>query len=46
MVSRLYINKRERLILDKGQKNLIQKQKGEGLGTLLIPLGKTHTECF
>ena len=47
MVSRPYINKRGRLILGKGQKYLIKKQKGEGFGVLLIPLVRaTLTECF
>ena len=47
MVSRPYINKRGRLILGKGQKYLIKKQKGEGFGALLIPLARaTLTECF
>ena len=47
MVSRPYINKRGRLILRKGQKKLIKKQKGEGFGALLIPLARAAlTECF
>ena len=46
MVSRPYINKRGRLILGKGQKSLIKKQKGEGLGALFIPLAKAALSVF
>ena len=46
MVSRPYINKWGRLILAKGQKNLIRKQNGQGLGVLLIPLARATLSVF
>ena len=42
MIKRSYVNKSSRLILGKGQKKIIKKQKGEGLGMLLIQLAKQH----
>ena len=40
MIKRLYVNKCGRLILGEGQKKIIKKQKGKGLGVLFLPLGK------
>ena len=46
MVSRPYLNKRGKLILGKGQKKLIRKQKGEGLSVLPIPLVRAGLSVF
>ena len=46
MIKRSYVNKRGRLILGEGQKNIIKKQKGEGLGALLLPLAKAALRIF
>ena len=46
MVSRPYLNKRGKLILGKGQKKLIRKQKGEGLSVLPIPLARAGLSAF
>ena len=46
MIKRPYINKRGRLILGEGPKKIIKKQKGKGLGELLIPLAKAALSIF
>ena len=46
MIKRSYVNKRGRLILGEGQKNIIKKQKGEGLGALLLLLAKAALQVF
>ena len=46
MIKTLYVNKRGRLILGEGQNKIIKKQKGGGLGALLIPLTKAALSAF
>ena len=46
MVSRPYFNKEGRLILGKGQKNLIKKQKRRRFRGASYSTGKSCTECF
>ena len=46
MIKRPSINKRGRLISGEGQKKIIKKQKGKGLGALLIPLAKAALNVF
>ena len=46
MIKRPYVTKRSRLILGEGQKQIIKKQKGEGLSALLIPLAKAALSIF
>ena len=46
MIKRPSINKRGRLISGEGQKKFIKKQKGKGLGVLLIPLAKAGLNIF
>ena len=46
IIKRPYINKRGRLILGEGQKQIIKKQKGKALGVLLIPLAKVALSLF
>ena len=46
MIKGWYVNKRGRLILGEGQKKIIKKQKGKGLGALLIPLAKAALSIF
>ena len=46
MIKTLYVNKLGRLILGEGQNKIIKKQKGGGLGALLIPLTKAALSAF
>ena len=46
MIKRPYVNKCYKLILGERQKKMIKKQKGRGLGALLLPLAKAALSAF
>ena len=46
MIKIAHVNKRGRLMLGEVQKIFLKKQKGEGLGALLLPLAKEALSVF
>ena len=46
MIKIAHVNKRGRLMLGEVQKFFLKKQKGEGLGALLLPLAKEALSVF